>query len=324
MLVTCVLAGTIGFRQIEGWNTFESFYMTIISITTVGYGELRPLSQAGRVFASVIILTGLGSTFFATTMLGRVILESEFRGTFERMRMHNKLAKLDGHSIVCGYGRTGKVVVEELRADGFPFCVVESNRSLEDELRAAGHPFVIGDATDETVLEEAGIRRAQTLMSLLSSDADNLYLCIMSKEMNPKINVVARALDDQAERRLLRGGANHVVATYRIAGHRVYRAAMRPAVSEFFELASNRQQLSLIVEEIRLGGASILAGRSIREANPRAEFGVIIIAVKSAAGQMQFNPDPGLVLNEGDTLIAMGEKTALARLTEACKQPSRT
>jgi voltage-gated potassium channel len=323
LVLACIVVGTIGFSLIESWPLLDSFYMTIITITTVGYGEVEPLSQAGRLFTSFIILWGLGAVFFTTTMLGRFILESEFRASMERRQMKRRIENLRDHFIVCGFGRTGRMVAEGLQADGFPFCVIDSTKALEHDLEEAGYPFIMGDATEESVLEEAGIGRAVTVMALLSSDADNLYLTISAKELNPKIKVVARALDEKAEQRLKRGGADSVVATFKIAGHRVLQAAVRPTVSEFIDLVSDRQQLSLFLEEMRVCPKSELIGRSLEQVGIRNRYGVIIVTIKKASGGTLFNPKASEVISEGDILIAIGEKASLRLLAGDCNLPTK-
>ncbi len=304
---------------IEHWPFLDSLYMTLLTISTVGYGEVHPLSPTGRLFASAVIVLGLGSAFFTTTMLGQLILEAEFRGNVVRRSMRRRIDGLQNHIVVCGYGRTGSVVAALLTQERHAFCVIESQRDKEDELNESGHPYIIGDATEADVLRQAGVPRAQSVMALLPSDADNLYLTMAAKEANPKVLVVARAYDPAAEMRLKRAGADHVVATHKIAAHRVFQAAVRPTIEEFVDLVTDRQQLSLIVEETKLRSGSDLVGRSIKDAGIRTHYGVIIVTVKKGSGEMVFNPDASVVLAEGDTIVAIGEKTNLDRLAIDCQ-----
>jgi voltage-gated potassium channel len=319
MLCAVIAFATMGFMVIEKWPLADSLYMTVLTLSTVGYGEVRPLSQTGRMFDSVVIVLGLGSVFFTTTMLGRVILEAEFRGNVVRRAMRRRIDGLQGHIIVCGYGRTGSVVAALLHKEKHAFCVIESQRDKEEELKDSAYTFLIGDATEADVLMEAGVTRAGSVMALLPSDADNLYLTMAAKEANPKVLVVARAYDPAAEMRLKRAGADHVIATHKIAAHRVFQAAVRPTIEEFVDLVTDRQQLSLIVEEARLSPGSDIAGRSIKDAGVRTRFGVIIVTIKKASGEMVFNPDPSTILVAGDTIVAIGEKSNLDRLIAACR-----
>ena len=319
LLFACIVISTLGFTLIEKWSLLDSFYMTIITISTVGYREVNPMSAGGRLFASFVILTGLGTAFFTTTMLGRVILEGEFRGTVGRRRMMRKISELKNHSIVCGYGRTGKVVADLLQEDGYPFCVIENNKDKSDALHETGFLHIIGDATEESVLREAGVENALGVMALLPSDADNLYLTMTAKEISPTTVVVARAFDSDAEVRLKRGGANHIVSMHKIAAHRVIQGALHPAVEEFVNLVSDRQQLSLFVEETRLVPGSDFVGRAIKDTGIRTHYGVIIVTIKKTSGEMIFNPDAATVLMEGDTIVAIGEKSKLKELLKGCQ-----
>jgi voltage-gated potassium channel len=319
LVFICIILSTVGFYLIENWTLLDSFYMTVITISTVGFREVNPLSPAGRLFASFVILTGLGSAFFATTMLGRVILEGEFRGTVGRRTMKRKISDLRNHSVVCGYGRTGKIVAELLHEDGYSFCVIENDKQKEEALGETGYPYIIGDATQEVVLREAGVDRALGVMALLPSDADNLYLTMTAKGISPEVNVVARAFDQDAEMRLKRGGANNIVSMHKIAAHRVIQGTLHPAVEEFVDLVTDRQQLSLFVEEAKLRPGSELVGRAIKDTGIRIRYGVIIVTIKKAGGEMIFNPDADSVLMEGDTIVAIGEKSNLARLLEGCQ-----
>lgn len=322
LVLACIVLSTLGFYLIERWSVLDSFYMTVITISTVGFTEVNPLSPEGRLFASFVILTGLGAAFFTTTMLGRVILEGEFRGTWGRSRMKRKISDLRNHSVVCGYGRTGQIVADLLNEDGYPFCVIENDKDKEDELIEAGFLYIIGDATEETVLREAGVQKALGVMALLPSDANNLYLTMTAKEINPGANVVARAFDSDAEMRLKRGGADNIVSMHKIAAHRVIQGALHPAVEEFVDLVTDRQQLSLFVEEAKLLPGSDLTGKAIKDTGVRNRYGVIIVTIKKESGEMIFNPDADTVLLEGDTIVAIGEKSNLNRFLEGC-QPKR-
>jgi voltage-gated potassium channel len=235
--------------------------------------------------------------------------------------MRRKIEKMGDHVIVCGFGRTGNVVAGLLKEDGYSFCVVENDKDTVEELENTEYMFIIGDATEADILKEAGIENAHSVMALLPSDADNLYLTMTAKELNPGVLVVARAFDSAAEMRLKRGGADNVVSMHKIAAHRVLQAAVHPTVEEFVDLVTDRQQLSLFVEEIKLSAVSALTGRSIKDASVRTRYGVIIVTIKKASGEMIFNPDASIVLAEGDTIVVIGEKSNLNELL-ADNQPA--
>ena len=319
LLLFWVVLGTYGFSVIEGWTPLDAIYMTLITITTVGYGEIHPLSNQGRLFASVLILGGIGTAVYTFTRLGQWVFEGELSGILGRRRMKTELERLKDHFIVCGFGRVGRLVAEGLVDRFLPFCVVENNPTLEEDLQKGGYLYLIGDATEEEILREAGVGNARVLLALLPTDAENLYLTMSAKEINPKIHAIARAMDEKAEMKLKRGGADEVVSPYRTASMRVLQAAVKPTVVEFIELATSRQQLELSLEEVKLGERSGLVGHSIAEAEIRRNYGVIIVAIKRSTGEMVFNPDPSVKTVAGDTLVAIGKTVDLKRLEEACQ-----
>ena len=255
LLVFWLVLGTGGFVFIEGWSVVDAFYMSVITISTVGYGEVQELTPAGRLFAAFLIVSGLGTAVYTFTRLGQALLEGELLSVLGRRRMKSEVEKLDNHYIICGFGRIGRPVAEGLSQDGLPFCVVDDDPETETVLRARGYLYQMGDAIDESVLSSAGVTRAKALLALLPSDADNLFLTITAKELNPKLMVIARTSDEKVEPRLKRGGADKVISPYRIAGARVLQAAVKPAVLEFVELATHREYLPLSVEEITVNAA---------------------------------------------------------------------
>ncbi len=205
LLLLWSVTGTVGFVLIEGWSLLDAFYMTIITISTVGYGEVFPLSSAGRLFASFLIVGGLGTAIYTFTRLGQALLEGELLGVLGRRRMNREVHKLTSHHIICGFGRIGAPVAEGLEEEGQAFCILDNDLQSEPDLRARGYLYLIGDALDESVLASAQIDKAKVLMALLPSDADNLLLAIIAKELNPNLMVIARASDEKIEPRLKRG-----------------------------------------------------------------------------------------------------------------------
>ena len=263
------LVGTLGFVFIEGWSLGEAFYMTILTISTVGFSEVHPLSSEGRLFASFLIVTGLGTAIYTFTRLGQVVLEGELQGVLGRKRMKKKLAKLKDHYIVCGFGRIGKPVAQDLKQEGYTACILENDPERESEISAAEHLYLIGDATDESVLDLAGIRRAKVVLALLPSDADNLFVTITVKELNPGVTVIARASDEKVEPRLKRSGADKVISPYKTAYARFFHAAIKPTVVEFLELVTHREYLQLSMEEITVLDGSTLQDITLSESEIR-------------------------------------------------------
>ena len=272
MLVLWTLLGTVGFAAIEDWPLGDAFYMTVITISTVGFGEVQPLSATGRVFASFLIIGGLGTAIYTFTRLGQVVLEGELLGGLGRRRMRKELSGLKEHYILCGFGRAAKPVAEGLAHKDLPFCVVESNPANEPALQDLEYLYLIDDATSDEALEDAGVRNALAVLTLLPSDADNLYVTVTAKALNPNVRVIARALDERGEVKLRRGGANEVISPYNLASHRILQAATSPTVLQFMKHVADRHYMEMSLIEAKVSESSKLKGLSIgyRHASPRS------------------------------------------------------
>ncbi|HDH04138.1 MAG TPA: potassium channel protein [Nitrospirae bacterium] len=307
--------GTIGYTVIENWSLFDSLYMTIITLTTVGYEEVHVLSKSGRVFSIVLILSGVGSMLYALGVGARVLLEGEIRDILGRKKLTKKIANLKNHYIICGYGRMGNIICREMLQNKAPFIVVEGNPDVVASMDAnllALH----GDATQDAVLKQAGIDRARGLISVLSSDADNLYVVLSARGLKSGLKIVARASEEGAEQKLLRAGADNVVSPYSIGGLRIAHRLLKPAVVDFIEFATRSGNLELQMEEIKVKGTSHIIDRSLDECGIRKEMGIIIVAIKRESGEMKFNPTSTSIIKQGDTLVAMGETKQLKALED--------
>ena len=319
ILLCCwIVVGTSGFVLIEHWSLLDAFYMTIITLSTVGFQEVHPLSPYGRLFTTFIIGMGLATAIYTLTSVGRLVLEGELVRTLGRRRMKSGLERLHDHCIVCGFGRVGRTVVERLEDEGLPFCVVDRDPTLEEELSRRNVLYLIGDATDEEKLALLGIRKAKSLLALLPSNADNLYVTLTAKSLRPEIVVVARASDERAEVKLKQGGADHVVSPYRMAGLRVLHAAVHSTVVEFIELVTSHQQMELSLGEIQVCKDSMLDGKSIAEAEMRSRYGTIVVAIKRTSGEMVFDPAPQETIAAGDILVGLAKETDLKTFEQAC------
>lgn len=315
--VLLVMLGTAGYRVVEGWPLFDSLYMTVITITTVGFLEVQPLSKDGRIFTMLLALGGVFTMFYAASELIRVVVSGEVRGALGRQRMERSLADLKGHLVVCGFGRMGRLACQEFASLGLRFVVIDRSATvLQGFALGQGIPLV-GDATSDEVLKRAGVERARGLVTVAASDADNLYICMSARFLNDKLFIVARAEGEGAERKLMRAGANRVVSPYTIGGQRVAQAVVRPAVVDFIELATSSQHLELQIEETEVRPASQLSGRSLKDSGIRQELGIIIVAIKKPDGRMVFNPEGALVIEPGDRLITLGHRQQLDRLETA-------
>ncbi|MEW6002956.1 MAG: potassium channel protein [Nitrospirota bacterium] len=317
LVFTVIISGTIGYSIIEGWSLFDALYMTVITLATIGYGEVRPLTFYGRVFTIFLIFFGVGVVAYVINNLIRVIFEGEFQNVLGRRKMEKKLQSIRDHYIVCGYGRMGKIIAKEFKAEGVPFIVIEKE---PQEIEAAEDIiFLTGDATRDEMLKQAGIDRAKGLISVLSTDAQNLYVVLSARELNPDLLVVARAGEDGSEQKLLRAGADKVISPYHIGGLRIAHTVLRPAVVDFLEFATTSGNLELQVEEIQVEKPSSFVDKTLHECGIGRDLGVMIVAIKRGSGDMKFNPVHNTQIKVGDTLIAIGEATKLKNFERLAK-----
>jgi len=317
LVFVVLLSGTVGFSAIERWSLFESLYMTVITLSTIGYKEVRPLSDAGKLFTIIFIFFGVGVVAYVINNGIRVVFEGEIQKAFGRRKLEKKLKSMKNHYIVCGYGRMGRIICKELRAKGVPVVVIEKERQEQDD--DTGNVFVYGDATRDEFLKDAAIERAKGLISVLSTDAQNLYVVLSARGLNPDLLIVARAGDEGSERKLLRAGADRVVSPYYIGGLRIAHTVLKPAVVDFLEFATRSGNLELQLEEIEVSEASAMSDKTIHEAGVGRELGVIIVAIKRKTGEMKFNPVHNTRIKTGDTLIAIGETEKLDMLEEMAR-----
>lgn len=306
--------GTVGYALIEGWSLFDALYMTVMTVTTVGFGEVRPLSHAGKAFTIFLMLGGIFTLFYAVGEVIRTIVSGQLQAALGRQRMERSLAEMKNHMIVCGYGRMGRLVCKEFSAAALPFVVVEKQAELLENFTLKGGLTVHGDATLDDTLRQAGIDRARALVTLVASDADNLYITMSARLLSDRIFIVARAEDERDEQKLLRAGANRVVSPYLIGGSRVAQAVLRPTVVDFIELATRTEHLEIQIEEIQITSTGRLVNVVLKDSQVRQQFGVIIVAIKKATGKMIFNPPGESVLEAGDILIVLGHQQQLDEL----------
>jgi voltage-gated potassium channel len=320
-LISLMIAfGTTGYMVIEGWNFLDSLYMTVTTLTTVGYREIHEPSSRGMVFTIILIVFGVGTVLYALTIGARVIIEGEFREIFGRKKLEKMLRELSGHYIICGYGRMGKIVAKELREEKVKFVVIEKNPDAMD--REEGLLALKGDATHDEVLKEAGIDRARGLISVLPTDAENLFVVLSARGLSPNLLIVARAIEDGSEQKLLRAGATKVVSPYHIGGLRMAHTVLKPTVVDFLEFATKSGNLELQMQEIQIQKGSDLIGLTLEECGIGRDLGVIIVAIKQLAGDTRFNPTFRSTVGAGDTLIALGEKSRLKFVEEMARGKS--
>jgi len=314
-IVAMLAAGTAGFMAIEGYPAFDAFYMTLITISTVGYQEVHPLSRAGRVFNSFLIVIGVSVLFFAIGVVTQTVIELELNQYFGRRRVKAMIEKLKDHYIVCGYGRVGRGAAAALRRANVPFVVIDRRDERVDRAMHDGMLAVSADANSDETLRDVGIMDAAGLIATLSTDADNLFLVISARTMNPLLRISARVSEMTSQDKFRRAGAEFVFAPYDITGQRMAESLVRPHVFEFLDFTtSNKVGLNVGLEQIAVSSRSPLASQTLAQLQLRRDLGVIVLAIRKQDGQMLFNPPADAEIIGGDCLIVMGEHDALQRL----------
>lgn len=317
LLTAIVIVGTVGFVVVEGWSLFDSFYMTMITLTTVGYGEVHPLSRAGRWFASLLMLTGVSTVFVSLAVLGETLLRMEMADYFGQRKRDRMLKDISGHYIVCGAGRVGRSVIQQLLRSDVTVVLVDNTIERARWATDKGVITLVGDATKDEVLRQARVETARGLVTAIASDAENVYVALSAKVLNPQLVIAARASDDQAEEKLRRAGATTVFTPYSYIGHRLAQSMLRPHVATFLDVASAFRQssdLDLEIEQIQIGPSSPVVSFTLEQLRLGSKYGVIVLAIQRKNGNMQFNPSADLRIEAGDVLITMGERPKLKRL----------
>ena len=317
LLAGVCVYGTAGYALVEGWSLWDAFYMTLTTITTVGYKEVHPLSGAGEVFTASVIVAGVGTFFYTFTLLATIVVDGGIHARLVRRRRQYMLDDLTDHFIVCGYGRIGAIIVDELRSQHVPYVVIERDRDRVQAVMELGGLAVEADASSEEVLTRLGIGRARGLIAAVGTDAENVYAVLTARGLRPDLYIIGRAETEDAERKLLRAGANRVVSPYRIGARELAQTALRPAVVDFFQLATRSGNLELAIEQVAIGGGSPLAGRSIIEVNVRQRYGLIVVGIQRTTGKMEFNPPGDAVMHAGDQLVVLGRTDGLRELEVA-------
>jgi voltage-gated potassium channel len=311
---TTLVIGTVGFILIDHFPPFDAFYLTLITMTTVGYSEIHPLSQAGRVFNSFLILVGVSTLFIAIGAVTQTVIEMEFGDVLNRRRSRRMIDQLKNHFVVCGYGRVGRGAAEELRHAGSPFVVVDSNPERVERATLAGMLAVAADATRDDTLRQAGITRARGLVAALATDADNLFVLLSAKGLNPKIYVAVRAAEEGAEEKMRRAGADSVFAPYALTGHRLAQALLRPHVVQFLDFTTNDFGTDIAIEQVTVADQTAAVSKTIKQLEIGRELGVIVMAIRKSDGRMSFNPPADTAIHAGDCLIVMGRQQSLRTL----------
>jgi voltage-gated potassium channel len=321
-LLAVTLVGTLGYMLIERWSLWDSFYMTIISVTTAGYQEVHPLSIPGQMWTSLVLIVGVASLFYTAALVMSEVLEGSLLHRFETRRFNRMLDQLTNHFIICGYGRIGGVIVDEFKRQGIPFIVIDRDPERVHSIIENGGMAVEADSSREDILKKVGIDRARGLIAAVGTDAENVYTVLSARVLRPDLFIIARGESEGAEAKLKRAGADRVLSPYQLGGVQMAATALRPAVVDFMRLATSSERIDLAAEQIEVRAAAKFAGRSIRDGNLRQDFGVIIVAIKRKAGHMEFNPAPEATIVAGDQLVVLGHPDQLKALETAANGPA--
>jgi voltage-gated potassium channel len=288
--------------------------MTIITLGTVGFREIQPLSDLGKIFTIVLIIFGVSVIGYIVGSLAQIMFEGQFQRIIGRKKVEKKIDALIDHYIICGFGRIGALICKEFAAKPIPFLVIEKHPEAHDKLHHEEYLHIRGDATEDETLLRAGIKRAKGLISVVTSDTENVYITLTARGLNPDLYILARSGEEGSEIKLKRAGANKVVSPYTIGGNRMAQAILRPNVVDFIEIATGREHLELQMEELHIPVDSGFVGENLASSGFRKETGVIIIGIKKTTGKMVFNPESHTHLEAGDTLIVLGEPAAIQKL----------
>ncbi len=303
-IIFLILIGTIGYILIEKINFIDALYQTVITITTVGFREVKPLTNVGKIFTIFYLIFGLGFVSYTILNIGQKFFETTLFDFLTRSR--RSLRKMEGHFIICGFGRLGQFVSKELEREKKEFIVIEKSPECIEILREKGYAFIEGDAREEEILLKAGIKRAKGIATLLGNDADNPYIVFTARELNPRILIVSKAEDELSYKKLIKAGANKVILPYEEGGIKIAQTLLRPNLLEFVDFIVQRQHLTLRVEEIEIKEDHEFSGKKLRDSGLREKYGMIAIAIRKG-DNMIFNPGPEEILNPGDIIILMGE-----------------
>lgn len=312
--VVLILGGSLGYMVIEGWNFFDSLYMTVITIATVGYSEIHEVSVAGRTFTLLLIFLGVGYFLYVASGLIQILVEGRIRHVMGRHKLHRRIKGLKNHFIVCGYGRIGRALTGHLIQRYLDVVVIEQNKERQPRMDEDGILYLMGEATSEEMLIKAGARRAKGIVTAVGTDADNVFLVLIAKQINPDIFVVARASQNATKKTLVAAGADKVVSPYDLGARRMAHAILRPTVIEFLEMAFADEETDVQVEELPVSADSRLSGVTLMDSGIRQKYNLIIITIKKADGNMHFNPGADARIEAGDTVIVVGQGKDLKRL----------
>ena len=309
------VVGVLGYMVFEGWSFTDAVYMTVITLTTVGYREVRPLDTTGQLWTIALLITGVGTLFYAAVSSVELVVEGTIRGYFGRRRMEAAIRKLDGHYILCGFGRVGRQVAAEFALNDVPFVILEQEAATVEECMAKGYLVLLGEASEDDVLEEAGIRRARSLVAAVDSDADNVFVVLSARKLNPKLHIVARASSDESAAKLEIAGADRTLSPYAVGGRRLAALATQPLVVDFLDIVTRGEEgIEFRLEEFNVPEDSFITDNTIGELRIAERTGAMILATRHREGSFDTTPSASDRISGGDTLIVLGTREQVVRL----------
>jgi voltage-gated potassium channel len=314
ILIALILVGTSGYHWLEGMSIIDALYMTIITISTVGFGEVRTLSPLGRVFTITLILGGGGLAAFSISAGVDFIMSGEWRAYWNTRRRFRMLSELTEHVIVCGFGRVGRHVSDELAAENVPFIVIDTDEDRIAHAQKQGYLTITGNAANEALLQKVGIEQARAMVAAVDSDAENVFITLTARSLNPNIYIVARANYDDSEPKLLSAGVNRTIMPYHISGKRIVTMLVRPSVADFLDEVAHAGGLELVLEEVRIKPGSKLAGKTISDAQVRSQLGVTVLACRNQEGNFDTRIGPDTILKPDGLLIVLGTREQLREM----------
>ncbi len=318
-IFAAILLGGIGFHLIEGFTLLESIYLATETVTTVGYGDFAPRTSAGRVFAIIFMLAGVGTVLYSLTSFAQSVIQAKFLANLDIRRMRKEMEKLTDHYVVCGAGRVGRRIIRTLERQGISYVAIERDENkVRDMIDEKKQFMVIGDATLDENLRLAGVERARGLVTCLANDADNVYVVLTARGMNSKLHIVSRAVEEEAETKLIRAGANRVVSPTIIGSLSMARALVKPAIADFMD-SIVAESLDLVFEEVAIRPDSTYVGKKLRETNIRSELDLVVIALRRKSGEMIFQPSGEIQIDGGDLLIVIGRAEPMSKLLGSTK-----
>ena len=314
ILILIIAAGTIGYMMIEGWRFVDALYMTVITISTVGFKEVNQVGEGGRIFTMVLVFSGVGFTLYVAAAVVQFMVEGRIRIIMGRRRLNKKIDRLKNHYIVCGYGRIGRVLCRHLKRANIDVAVIEKDSGQIPVMDEDGVLYIVGEATDENSLIKAGIERAKAVVAALATDTDNVFLVLTARQLVPELLIMARASQETAKIKLRAAGANYVESPYEMGAVSMAHRIIRPTVTSFLDLAFAHKRKDIQMEEIPVSNASELVNVQLKDSGIRQNYNLIIISIKKADGNMLFNPSFEAVIAPNDTVIAVGEVDNLQKL----------